>query len=76
MADQEIHGRPVKPGQVHGRPVRGRSLYKESLCTFLPLGSNIWRRPHLLTHREETLSNEGEHYQRENTVEMICRPKQ
>jgi hypothetical protein len=42
-------------------------------CTMGSVGVYIWRRPHLLTHREETLSNE---IRGRTTVEMICRLKQ
>ena len=55
-APQENQGGPVQPRRVQGGPVRGMSLYKGSPCTFLPLSSNMQRRPRLLTHREEKLS--------------------
>ncbi len=51
-----ISGKLGRAGTTKTHP--WRSLYKESRCTFMPLSSNIWRRPHLLTHREETQSNE------------------
>jgi hypothetical protein len=62
---------PVRPGHNHGGPVRGRSLYKEDRCTSPPLSSNIKRRPHLRTPREETLPTRSEE---EQTVVMVCRP--
>ena len=62
---------PVQPGRIQGGPVWGRSLYKESPCTFLPLSNNTRRRPHLQTPRRETLPTRSEE---EQTVVMICRP--
>jgi len=62
---------PVRPGHNHCGPVRGRSLYKGDRCTSPPLSLYIRRRPHLQTHREETLPTRSEE---EQTVVMICRP--
>ncbi len=67
----QISGRASTTRTHPWRPVRGRSLYKGDRCTSRPLSSNIRRRPHLRTPREETLPTRSEE---EQTVVMICRP--